>query len=81
MLLWLVIRRRLYPPTVEYFRNELRRSEDIDETALSVAQLVEQHGKQGWVNALIQEVGPTFILQLEDLTNFLEILRKYVQSQ
>jgi hypothetical protein len=57
---------------------ELERSEDVNETATSLAQLVEKHGEQGWVDPLVEYMEPMVLLQLEDLGNLLEVLVKYV---
>lgn len=76
----MVVKRRLYPPTIEDIRREIKRSEDVGMTAMNITQLIEQHGSHGWTDALRQDLGPWLILQLEDLANVLEIWRKSVQS-
>ncbi|KAL8636427.1 MAG: hypothetical protein Q9228_006177, partial [Teloschistes exilis] len=77
--IWLVIRRRLYPPTIEDIRDEIKRSEDVDMTALNITQLIEQHGSHGWTDALRQDFGPWLLLQLDDLANILEIWRNFYE--
>ncbi|KAL8917353.1 MAG: hypothetical protein Q9172_005893 [Xanthocarpia lactea] len=72
-LVYLVLKRRLYPPTLEDMRGEIKRSEDVEMTALNITQLIEQHGSHGWTDALRQDRGPWLLLQLEDLANVLEI--------
>jgi hypothetical protein len=47
---------------------------------LDLSELIEQHGAHGWVDPLIEKAGPTILLQLEDLANLMEILKKYVSS-
>lgn len=76
----MVVRRRLSPPTVEDLRRSIKRSEDVELTATNFTQLIEQHGSKGWVNALIKELGPSSLLQITDLANALEILRKSVNA-
>ncbi len=71
-----MVKRRYYHPTIEELRQEIERSEDADLTALNIPQLIEQHGAQGWVNAFIENAGPSILSQLEGMANFLEILRK-----
>ncbi|KAL8659790.1 MAG: hypothetical protein Q9202_006940 [Teloschistes flavicans] len=78
-LIWLVLKRRLYPPTLEDVREEIKRSEDVDLTALNITQLIEQHGSHGWTDALRQDLGPWLLLQLEDLANILEIWRNFYE--
>lgn len=67
---------RFYPPTIPHLREKLERSEDPAKTALDIHELVEQHGTHGWVDALIEKAGPTVQLQLEDLGDLLEIVKK-----
>lgn len=76
VLLGLVTKRRACHPTIEELRQNLERSENADLTALSIPQLIEQHGAQGWVNALVEKTGPSVLSQLEDMANFLEVLQK-----
>lgn len=71
-----MIKRRYYHPTIEELRQDLERSEDAELIALSIPQLIEQHGAQGWVNAFVEKTGPSLLSQLEDMANFLEILQK-----
>ncbi|KAF7507453.1 hypothetical protein GJ744_010384 [Endocarpon pusillum] len=78
-LLGLVIKRRSCHPTIEELRQELERSENADLTALSIPQLIEQHGAQGWVNALVEKTGPSVLSQLEDMANFLEVLQNFYE--
>ena len=69
---------RYYPPTIPNLREKLERSEDSERTAQDLLELIEQHGTRGWVDAMIQKSGPTMQLQLEDLADFMEILKKFV---
>ncbi len=74
--MFFVLRRHLYPPSVEDLRENIKRSEDIEQTATNLTQLIEQHGSRGWVDALIKELGPRSLLALADLADTLEIIRK-----
>lgn len=74
--MWLVLRRHFYPPTVEDLRENIKRSEDVEQTATNLTQLIEQHGSRGWVDALIKELGPRSLLALADTADTLEIMRK-----
>lgn len=79
-MLWLVLYRWYHPPTAETLREDIERSEDTQQTALNLSQLMEQHGSRGWLDAVIQKMGPSSILQLEDTADALEIVRKYVTA-
>ncbi len=74
--MWFVIRRRLYPPTAEDLRKNISRSEDVEQTATNLTQLIEQYGSRGWMDALIKELGPRSLLALTDMADSLEIVRK-----
>ncbi|KAL8654814.1 MAG: hypothetical protein Q9210_001272 [Variospora velana] len=78
-LIAMVLKRRLYPPTLEDIREDIKRSEDAERTALNLTQLIEQHGAHGWVDALRQDLGPWFLLQLDDVANVLEIWRNFYE--
>ena len=72
----IVLRRHLYPPTIDDLREGIKRSEDVEQTATSLTQLIEQHGSRGWVDALIEKVGPRSLVALTDMADTLEIMRK-----
>ena len=72
----MVLKRRYYPPTSENLREDIKRSEDTEQTAMSLTQLIEQHGSRGWLNALMEKSGPRSALELEDMADALEIIRK-----
>ena len=74
--MWLVLRRHLYPPTTEDLRASIQRSEDVEQTATNLTQLIEQYGSRGWMDALIKELGPRSLLALADMADTLEIMRK-----
>lgn len=69
--------RRLYPQSLEDLRGDIKRSEDTEQTATNFTQLIEQHGSRGWIDALIDKLGPRALLQLTDMADSLEIIRKY----
>ena len=75
-MLWLVLKRWYQPPTLEDMRQEIERSENTERTALSITQLIEQHGSRGWLDAVIQKTGPAAMIQLEDTADALEVMRK-----
>ena len=71
-----VLRRHLYPPTIDDLREDIKRSEDTEQTATNLTQLIEQHGSRGWMDALVQKMGPRSMLALTDMADTLEIMRK-----
>ena len=73
----LVLKRRVLPPTLEDLREGIKSSEDVDQTASNITQFIEQNGSKGWIDAAIKDMGPRALLQLEDMADTLEIIRKY----
>lgn len=72
----IVLTRHLYPPTIDDLREGIKRFEDVEQTATSLTQLIEQHGSRGWVDALIEKLGPRSLVALTDTADALEIMRK-----
>ena len=75
-LLYLVLRRRYNPPTIADLRESIRRSENNEATALNLTQLIEQHGAHGWLNAMIDKTGPMMMMQLQDMADAMEMIRR-----
>ena len=73
-----VLRRRLHKQTVEGLREKIMRTEDSALTALTLSEQIEKRGEHGWIEPLIEEMGPWLLLQLGDLANLLEVVLKYV---
>ena len=76
LALYTVLRRRYYPPPIPELREDLKLAEDKEAEAQDLSQLIDQHGAHGWVDPLIEKAGPTALLCMEDLANFMEMLRK-----
>ena len=74
--MWIVLRRGLYPPTIDDLREDIKRSEDTEQTATNLTQLIEQHGSRAWMDALIEKMGPRSMVALADMADSLEIMRK-----
>ena len=79
-MLLTTLRARLFPPTIPDLRKKLERSEDRERAAHDLSELIDQHGTHGWVEPLIEKAGPTMQLQLEDMANFMEIIKKCVHE-
>ena len=52
------------------------RTEDSLVTALNLSEQIEKRGDHGWMEPLIEEMGPWLLLQLGDMANFLEVVLK-----
>ena len=64
-----------HAPTLDNLHEDIKQ-EDTEQTALSLIQLIEQQGLYGWLDAALKKLGPNSMLQLEDMGNALEIMRK-----
>jgi hypothetical protein len=56
----------------------LEQTEDPNQTAFTLTEFIEKQGEGSWVEKLQEEVGPWLMVQLCDLANMFEVLRKYV---
>lgn len=75
-----MIERREHGNTIEDLREDILHREDQRTTALSLTELIVKEGDENWSDDLVNELGPWFMIQLADLGNFFESLRKYVLS-
>jgi hypothetical protein len=72
----LVAERRLHGKTIEDLRQDIKRTEDRNQTAFSISELIEKRGDEHWADELIEKVGPWAMVQLADVANQLEVMRK-----
>lgn len=72
----LILHRKVRPPTIDDLKRDIIRTEDMAKTALSIGEFIEKEGDQRWVDPLIEKVGPWVLIQLSDLANTMEVLRK-----
>jgi len=75
-ILYKVLKRRWFPPSIEELRDDLYRGENQEATARDLSELIDQQGTHGWVDSLIQKAGPSVMLHVDDMANFMEMLRK-----
>ena len=48
--------------------------------AFQLGELIDKHGRDGWLDPLVEKLGPYIQLQLGDVANLLEVLAKYSLS-
>jgi hypothetical protein len=77
-MIYLIVHRKTNPPSIEDLRKDIVRTEDLSEAALTLSEFIEKRGDELWVDPIIQELGPWALVQLADLANMMEIIRKYV---
>ena len=80
-IIYIVLKNRFYPSSVEDLKASVRRSKGHESTALQFGELVEKHGRENWIEPLVDELGPYLQLQLNDLANMLEVLAKSVPNR
>ena len=76
--MYLVIQRRAHGNTMQDLREDIKHRENQRETALSLTELIVKEGDENWSDKLIEGLGPWLMVQLADLANFFESMRKYV---
>ncbi|MCJ1394472.1 hypothetical protein MMC18_007350, partial [Xylographa bjoerkii] len=76
-IIYIVMKNRLFPSSVEDLQASVRRSKGLEGTALKFGELVEKHGRENWIEPLVDELGPYLQLQLNDLANMLEVLANF----
>ncbi|OAL47228.1 hypothetical protein IQ07DRAFT_573080 [Pyrenochaeta sp. DS3sAY3a] len=76
---YLVIARRVNPHSLHHLTEDIKRREDIHSTALSLTELIDKVGEEQYPDSLLEHVGPWLIIQLADLSNFLETVQNFYQ--
>lgn len=77
-VMYMVILRHFNGDTIEDIRNDIKRTEDIHQTAFSLAEFIEKEGDEVWADKILERLGPWLMLQLCDIANIFEVMRKLV---
>ncbi|KAI4181474.1 MAG: hypothetical protein LQ348_005007 [Seirophora lacunosa] len=75
--IYMVVKNRYFPSSVETLRESIRRSNDRKGKAHRFGELVDKHGRNHWIDPMLDELGPYIQLQLNDMANMLEVCAKY----
>jgi dissimilatory sulfite reductase (desulfoviridin) alpha/beta subunit len=75
-VIFIVVKNRISPTSVDSVRESLDRALDRGTQAYRWGELVDRHGRERWLEPLMNEVAPYLQLQMGDLAADLEILRK-----
>ncbi|KAL8781068.1 MAG: hypothetical protein Q9194_000575 [Teloschistes cf. exilis] len=75
-ILFTVIRNRFYPSSVDAIRESMRRNHDQRSRAYKIGELIDKHGRNHWLEPLLDELGPFIQVQTNDLANMLEAFSK-----
>ncbi|KAI9731937.1 MAG: hypothetical protein M1834_004388 [Cirrosporium novae-zelandiae] len=76
-IIYIVIRNRIYHASIEDTKESLKRALDRRQTALHFGEVVDKHGRDGWLEPLLEELGPYIQLQVGDFANLLEVLANF----
>lgn len=75
-LVYLVIERQAHGNTMQDLREDIKHREDQRVNALSLTELIVKEGEENWSDDLLEGLGPWLMVQLADLANFFESMRK-----
>ena len=73
-ILYIVLKQRFNPSSIESLRSSMQRALNSRTRAHQISELVDKHGKNDWLDPLIDELGPHIQLQVGDLANMFEVL-------
>ena len=76
-ILYYTIKNRYYPSSMKHLRAAIQRSADRESAAFQFGEFVDRHGRDSWLDPLVEQVGPYAQLQLGDLANMLEVLSNF----
>ena len=76
-VLYYTIRNRYYPSSMKHLRAAIQRSADTESAAFQFGEFIDRHGRDSWLDPLIEELGPYVQLQLGDIANLLEVLSNF----
>ena len=75
-IIYVVLRNRFAPTSVESLRESMQRALNSRNTASRFSELIDKHGRNDWLEPLMENLGPFIQLQLGDMANMLEVFEK-----
>ena len=76
-IIYLVVKNRYFPTNVKSLRASVQRAVDREGTAYQIGELIDKHGREDWLQPLIDELGPNAQLQVGDVANMLEVFSNF----
>ena len=76
-IIYIVLKNRFYPTSVESIRSSMQRTQDSRSNAYKFSELIDKHGRTDWLEPLMADLGPYIQLQLGDLANMLEVFSNF----
>lgn len=78
-VVYIVVRNRYAPTTVDSLRDSTERALDSSSRAQKLIEVIDKHGTHNWLEPVMEDVGPYVQVQLDDLANLLEILQNFYE--
>lgn len=75
-VIFIVLKHRFYPSTIDSVRQSLDRSLNRGALSYRWGELVNRQARNQWLEPLLDEVAPYIQMQVGDLAAFLEVLEK-----
>ena len=76
-----MLKNRFFPRSLEQLRESVQRRLQGESNAFEFGELIDKHGRDHWLEPLIEDLGPFIQLQLSDMANMLEVFQKLVEVQ
>ncbi|KAL2037723.1 hypothetical protein N7G274_009448 [Stereocaulon virgatum] len=76
-IIYIVLKNRYAPSSVESLRESMRKAMDSRSTASRFGELIDKHGRNDWLEPVIDHLGPYIQLQLGDMANMLEVFSNF----
>ncbi|KAK0510724.1 hypothetical protein JMJ35_007156 [Cladonia borealis] len=76
-IIYIVLKNRFAPTSVESLRESMQRALDSRNTATRFSELIDKHGRNDWLEPLMESLGPFAQLQLGDMANMLEVFENF----
>ena len=71
-----MVKNRYAPTSVESLRESMHRALESRGTASRFGELIDKHGRNDWLEPVVEHLGPYIQLQLGDMANMLEVFSK-----
>ncbi|KAH7113243.1 hypothetical protein B0J11DRAFT_572725 [Dendryphion nanum] len=78
-IMYLVIERFMHGNSLDDLREDVKHTENVHKTALSLSEFIEKRGDEKWADDIMQVLGPWLMVQLADMANFFESMRNFYE--
>ncbi|KAF2794867.1 hypothetical protein K505DRAFT_407283 [Melanomma pulvis-pyrius CBS 109.77] len=78
-IIYFVVDRHFHGNTLKNLREDVKRTENVHMTALTLTEFIEKKGDELWADELLEGLGPWLMVQLCDMANFFEVMRNFYE--